>query len=66
MASQQLTGNEQQKEWKEIPLFVIEVIGYVRSPGSPDGNRLLRALSGAFWQAAASALLAVGSSGVEA
>lgn len=41
MASHQLAGCEQQREWKEIHIFVIEVICYVKNPESRDGNKLL-------------------------
>lgn len=41
MASHQLAGCEQQKERKEIHIFVIGVIRYVKNPDSRDRNRLL-------------------------
>lgn len=38
-ASHQLASREQQKEWKEIPISVAEVICYVKNPDLDDGNR---------------------------
>lgn len=37
----ELAGCERQKECKEIHIFVIEVICYVKNPDSCDGRRLL-------------------------
>lgn len=39
--SHQLAGCELQKEWKEVHIFVIKVICYVKNPDRRDGNGLL-------------------------
>jgi len=41
--SHQLPGCMQQKERKEIDIFVVEVICYMKNPDYCDGSRLLSA-----------------------